>query len=134
MVYKINLCHICLDIVGQLCVNSITTTSSGNGVNVTTSSQPDWYAKPNRVLVSVDPKRVKKNHLGNEIVVFALVGDNSAVIPTHAFDEKNNKVIAAIIGEFDGYVLLTFPPSSSGTNTWRVPKDAIKGMTTPVIA
>lgn len=98
--------------------------------------QPNWYAEPNRVLVSVDPKLVKKNHLGNEIVVFALVGDklNSAVIPTHAFDEKNTTVKAAIIGEFDGYILLTFPPSSSGTNTWRVPKDAINGMTTPMVA
>ena len=103
---------------------------------MTTSSQPNWYSNPNRVSVSVDPNRVKRSHLGNEIVVFALVGDklNSAVIPTHAFDEKSTTVKAAIIGEFDGYVLLTFPPSSSGTNTWRVPKDAIKRMTTPMVA
>ena len=93
-------------------------------------SKPVWYSNPKEVVLSVDPDKVKISPLGNEVViVIEFDGDSrTATVPARAFDQKNGTVVAAEVGEMGSSVLLSFPPGSSGTTTWAIPKTLIKSL------
>ncbi|MEE9285572.1 MAG: hypothetical protein V3V35_07580 [Dehalococcoidia bacterium] len=93
-------------------------------------SKPVWYANPKEVVLSVDPDKVKISPLGNEVViVIEIDGDlRRATVPAKAFDQKRRTVVAAEVGEMGSSVLVSFPPGSSGTTTWAIPKSLIESL------
>ena len=86
--------------------------------------KPEWYSSPKQIAVSIDVSRVKKNLIGNEVIVFARIGENdrNALVPNEAFNQEKGVVYAAEVGEMGDSVLLSFPASSTGTAIWAVPK------------
>ena len=91
-------------------------------------AKPEWRTNPEMVSISVRKDQIRRSPLGNEIVINRDIDGESktAVVPAHAFNETTGKVVAAIVGDAGDSVLLSFPPSSSGTSTWVVSKSLIE--------
>lgn len=92
--------------------------------------RPKWFANPESVLISVDPKFVKKSPLGNEVSIHLIAGGvkYAAVIPSSAINESVSKVDAVKVGEVGDNVLISFPPTSMGTATWSIDKSHLSNI------
>jgi len=92
--------------------------------------RPTWLEPPRNIKVKVDEANVKGNPLGIEVSISVTIHgvDFRAVVPESAVDRGNWTVVASQVGEVDNNVLLTFPSSSLGTATWKVPKSDVQSV------
>ena len=89
--------------------------------------QPTWYDKPKPIKFQVDERDIKRSPLGNEISVgFHLSGMGySVIIPAYAWDPNESTIPGVQVGESNGMVLVSFPATSLGAYTLRIPKTVV---------
>ena len=94
------------------------------------SHRPTWHQTPRSIWIRVDPSKVTKSPLGNEVSIRALIGGSArtAVVPMGALDETSWTVEAAEVGEIGNAILISFAPTSMGTTTWPIPKEEVNAL------
>ena len=92
---------------------------------------PTWYDTPVHIDFPVEEGRIKHSPLGNEISVDFYFGGNkyNVIIPTHMWDRTASTIPAVQVGEWGDKVLVSFPPTSLGTYTLKIPKSDLQQAT-----
>lgn len=90
--------------------------------------KPRWHAVPRYVSLRVDPNRIRRSPLGNELSVVIVADDTEhvVVVPTTALDEEAWTVSAVEVGEQEGLVIVSFPSTSMGTATLPMRRQVLK--------
>ena len=90
--------------------------------------KPNWRDKPRLISIRVDPSRIKRSPLGNELSVVLGNGESEhrVIVPSDALDEDTWTIRAAEVGDSGGFVMVTFPSTTMGTATWSVRQETLR--------